>query len=58
MVAEGSALDVLCLNAGRGGAKGDPRDETDGMESIMLTNVRPSERRSSILSLELLDGRE
>ena len=48
MVAEGGVLDVLCLNAGRGGAKGDPRDETDGMESIMLTNVRPSERRSSL----------
>jgi NAD(P)-dependent dehydrogenase (short-subunit alcohol dehydrogenase family) len=39
MRAEYSTLEVLCLNAGRGGAKGDPRDETEGMESIMLTNV-------------------
>ena len=39
MRAEHDTLEVLCLNAGRGGAKGDPRDETDGMESIMLTNV-------------------
>ena len=39
MCAEFDTLEVLCLNAGRGGAAGDPRDETDGMESIMLTNV-------------------
>lgn len=35
-----TALDVLCLNAGRGGAKGDPRDETsDGCEAIMQVNA-------------------
>ena len=39
MCAENDSLEVLCLNAGRGGAKGDPRDEKDGMESVMLTNV-------------------
>lgn len=39
MCAEFDTLEVLCLNAGRGGAAGDPRDETDGMESVMLTNV-------------------
>ena len=33
------SLDVLCLNAGRGGAKDDARDEIDGMETIMLCNV-------------------
>ena len=33
------SLDLLCLNAGRGGAKDDPRDSVDGLESIMLTNV-------------------
>ena len=39
MCAEYDTLEVLCLNAGRGGAAGDPRDETGGMESVMLTNV-------------------
>eukprot|EP01047_Picozoa_sp_COSAG01_P046756 COSAG01_NODE_4414_length_5050_cov_27.191476_3_plen_330_part_00 len=35
-----SSLDLLCLNAGRGGASGDPRDsDAEGRESIMLTNV-------------------
>ena len=37
--AEHKELSVLCLNAGRGGAKDDKRGETDGMENIMLTNV-------------------
>mmetsp|Transcript_132946 Transcript_132946/g.413356 ORF Transcript_132946/g.413356 Transcript_132946/m.413356 type:complete len:402 (+) Transcript_132946:36-1241(+) len=33
-------LDVLCLNAGRGGSKDDPRDESvDGHESIMQVNA-------------------
>uniref|UniRef100_A0A7S1A8Y6 Protochlorophyllide reductase n=1 Tax=Noctiluca scintillans TaxID=2966 RepID=A0A7S1A8Y6_NOCSC len=39
LVAEYQTLDVLALNAGRGGAKDDPREEIDGMETIMLTNV-------------------
>jgi NAD(P)-dependent dehydrogenase (short-subunit alcohol dehydrogenase family) len=39
MCADHDSLEVLCLNAGRGGAAGDPRDEKDGMESVMLTNV-------------------
>jgi len=35
-----SRLDALCLNAGRGGAKGDPRDVTkDGHESVMQVNA-------------------
>ena len=33
-------LDFLCLNAGRGGSRGDPRQETeDGLESILQVNV-------------------
>ena len=36
MCGEYDTLEVLCLNAGRGGAAGDPRDETDGLESVML----------------------
>jgi NAD(P)-dependent dehydrogenase (short-subunit alcohol dehydrogenase family) len=35
------AIDFLCLNAGRGGSKGDPRETTaaDGYESIMQVNA-------------------
>lgn len=44
-------LDLLCLNAGRGGAKGDPRDVTkDGHEAIMQVNATAH----FLLTLELL----
>ena len=33
-------LDLLCLNAGRGGSKGDPREMTeDGVEAIVQVNA-------------------
>jgi hypothetical protein len=50
-VVEHATLDVLCLNAGRGGAKNDARDETDGMETIMLTNVYGRLSRGAVASL-------
>jgi len=35
-----AALDVFCCNAGRGGAAGDPREETeDSMEAIVQVNL-------------------
>ena len=37
---DGRAIDVLCLNAGRGGSRGDAREETvDGVEAIMGVNA-------------------
>eukprot|EP00928_Gymnodinium_smaydae_P063856 TRINITY_DN47337_c0_g1_i1.p1 TRINITY_DN47337_c0_g1~~TRINITY_DN47337_c0_g1_i1.p1 ORF type:complete len:397 (-),score=81.24 TRINITY_DN47337_c0_g1_i1:145-1335(-) len=40
VLAKYKRLDALCLNAGRGGAKGDPRDVTkDGHEAIMQVNA-------------------
>ena len=33
-------IDLLCLNAGRGGGAKDPREETvDGLEAIMQVNI-------------------
>lgn len=44
-------LDALCLNAGRGGAKGDPRDITkDDHEAIMQVNATSHH----LLTIELL----
>jgi NAD(P)-dependent dehydrogenase (short-subunit alcohol dehydrogenase family) len=44
-------IDVLALNAGRGGAKGDPRDVTgEGLEAIMTVNALSH----AVLALELL----
>ena len=38
--AEEPRLDALCLNAGRGGAAGDPREVTvDGREAVMQVNA-------------------
>eukprot|EP00656_Telonema_subtile_P000487 TRINITY_DN10224_c0_g1_i2.p1 TRINITY_DN10224_c0_g1~~TRINITY_DN10224_c0_g1_i2.p1 ORF type:complete len:399 (-),score=74.32 TRINITY_DN10224_c0_g1_i2:146-1342(-) len=51
MLSKYEKLDLLCLNAGRGGAKGDPRTATvDGHEAIMQINSTSQ----FLLAMELL----